>query len=135
MDIRRIWLPTLLYVNTDQKDTTRLEQPEEWDTNVIITKQKKPIPNGLGDLDETETYKGSENKISMNQSYTKRFQCEYQLAKYPFDTHTCGIEMVVTSLEMDMVTLLPGQIIMQEKKERAMYTITQMDLLYREETS
>ena len=42
--------------------------------------------SGLEVTDEMEIFEGKENRISMYQTYTKRFQCEYHLHRYPFDT-------------------------------------------------
>ena len=36
--------------------------------------------------DEKEIFKGSENRLTMNQTYTHQFQCMYILDSYPFDT-------------------------------------------------
>ena len=41
---------------------------------------------GLDSADEIEVFKGSENILRMEQTYTRNFQCVYQLTKYPFDT-------------------------------------------------
>ena len=37
-------------------------------------------------MDEAETFEGSENSLTMKQTYTHEFQCQYQLNRYPFDT-------------------------------------------------
>ena len=37
-------------------------------------------------VDEAETFEGSENSLTMKQTYTHEFQCQYQLNRYPFDT-------------------------------------------------
>ena len=37
-------------------------------------------------MDEAELFEGGENKLTMTQTYTWEFQCEYKLQKYPFDT-------------------------------------------------
>ena len=37
-----------------------------------------------------EIFKGAENSLVMVQSYTHKFQCVYQLEKYPFDTQVRG---------------------------------------------
>ena len=37
-------------------------------------------------VDETEIYTGAENRLTMNQTYTRDFQCIYQLQRYPFDS-------------------------------------------------
>ena len=40
--------------------------------------------------EKEEIYKGDENTLSMQQTYTHEFQCVYQLKSYPFDTQVGG---------------------------------------------
>ena len=37
-EMRTIWLPILIYTNTDQKETTRLGWVSEWSTSVIVSR-------------------------------------------------------------------------------------------------
>ena len=80
-DFKILWLPKVVYENTDQKETTRLGEfgNGEWGTGNYSTSE-------LNVLDETEIFKGSENSLVMIQTYTHTFQCNYQLSTYPFDT-------------------------------------------------
>ena len=83
-----LWLPKVIFENTDQKETTRLGEfgNGEWDTRVIVRKEGNSTLSGLDTLDETEIFKGDENSLIMNQTYTHTFQCVYKLSAYPFDT-------------------------------------------------
>ena len=84
-----MWLPEVVYENTDQKETTRLGEygKGEWKTKVIVRKEvKNGTMSGLESVDETEIFSGSENSLVMNQTYTHTFQCNYKLSYYPFDT-------------------------------------------------
>ena len=38
------------------------------------------------ELDEAEIFIGDENRLTINQTYTLEFQCNYKLQRYPFDT-------------------------------------------------
>ena len=67
----------------------------------------------------------------MKQTYTKEFQCEYQLARYPFDIQTCAIMMNVKLLDNDTVTLVPDQIVMNENTLLTMYIINDWKLAHR----
>ena len=42
-------------------------------------------------VDEIEIFVGEENGLVMTQSYTREFQCVYELTMYPFDTQACTI--------------------------------------------
>ena len=85
-DINRLWLPLVVYTNTDQQETTRLGVDWEWSTKVVVKREGKFERSRNEVLDEIEIFKGEENSLSMVQSYTHEFQCVYQLEKYPFDT-------------------------------------------------
>ena len=85
-DIERLWLPLIVYDNTDQKETTRLGDTWEWQTRVVVRReQEKGKMSGLESVDETEIFSGFENSLVMNQTYTHTFQCNYELSHYPFD--------------------------------------------------
>ena len=84
-DINTLWLPLVIYTNTDQQETTRLGVDWEWSTKVVVKREGNFERSKLQVLDEIEIFRGDENSLSMVQSYTHEFQCVYQLEKYPFD--------------------------------------------------
>ena len=87
-DIRAIWLPLIVYDNTDQKEVTRLGEygNGEWITRVTVTREGNFIRSSIEEVDEAEIFEGDENRLTMNQTYTWEFQCQYELQRYPFDT-------------------------------------------------
>ena len=85
-DIKTIWLPLIVYDNTDQKEVTRLGMDWEWATRVTVTREGNFARSGIEEVDEAEIFEGAENRLTMKQTYTWEFQCKYQLQKYPFDT-------------------------------------------------
>ena len=85
-EINMLWLPLVIYWNTDQEETTRLGESWEWKTDISVKKEGEAKKNLKEDIDEAEIFEGSENSIRMEQTYTRPFQCVFELAKYPFDT-------------------------------------------------
>ena len=86
-DMASIWLPLVVYDNTDQKEVTRMGMDWEWITTVAVTREEEePEKSGLDEILETEIFQGGRNKLTMNQTYTWEFQCKYELQRYPFDT-------------------------------------------------
>ena len=65
---------------------SRLGERWEWSTQVTITRQGGFKRSSLDSLHEIEIFKGSENTLTMRQTYTYKFQCVFQLSRYPFDT-------------------------------------------------
>ena len=97
-EINTLWLPRVVYLNTDQQQTTRLGENWEWSTDINVKREGNPTPSGEEVLDETYFFKGEENSLIMTQSYTHDFQCVYQLQRYPFDTqvhHTLTLQKFV----------------------------------------
>ena len=84
-DIKTIWLPLIVYDNTDQMEVTRLGMDWEWGTSVTVTREGNFTRSSIEEVDETEIFEGAENRLTMNQTYTWEFQCEYVLQRYPFD--------------------------------------------------
>ena len=97
-EVRRLWLPYVLYSNTDMKEAGRLDDgvpPTR--TTLLVAREGNFTRSGTEDVDEIEIFEGKDNKISMYQTYTKRFQCQYHLHRYPFDTQVnCSSSFVPT---------------------------------------
>ena len=87
-DVDKLWLPLVVYDNTDQKESTRLGEygNGEWITRVTVTREGNFTRNGVDEVDEAEIFEGAENRLTMNQTYTHEFQCQYVLQRYPFDS-------------------------------------------------
>ena len=85
-DFEQLWLPKVVYENTDQKETTRLGSNWEWETTVVVRREGNFTLSGLDVLDETEIFNGDKNSLIMSQTYTHTFYCAYKLSAYPFDT-------------------------------------------------
>ena len=85
-EISHLWLPLIVYDNTDQKEVTRLGENWEWATRVTVTREGDFSRSDIEEVDEAEIFEGAENRLTMNQTYTWEFQCQYMLQRYPFDT-------------------------------------------------
>ena len=85
-EISSLWLPLVVYTNTDDQKTTRFANDWEWSTFVSVKREGNFTRSTNELVDETEIFKGLENTLIMTQSYTHEFQCVYQLGRYPFDT-------------------------------------------------
>ena len=89
IEIQKLWLPLIIYDNTDQKETTRLaarQADAQWATTITVSKEGNFTRSGLEQADEIEIFQGKENTLTMNQTYSKEFQCRFKLQRYPFDT-------------------------------------------------
>ena len=60
---------------------------EEVDSQVFVTKERsfeRRAP--LEFLHEAEIFEGKDNKLTLTQTYSKKFHCTYLLQNFPFDT-------------------------------------------------
>ena len=148
-DVERLWLPEVIYENTDQKESTRLGMNWEWVTSVVVKKQGQPTMSDLSSLDEKEIFSGSENSLLVKQIYTHEFQCIYNLKYYPFDTQagtfksfeeinirsyldnylylhffqTCKIDMGLREIYNETITLVPKQLRMIQERNMISFSI------------
>ena len=84
-EFRMLWLPRIIYWNTDQVETTRLGEPWEWATEVWVQREGNGTKDSVTDIDEAEVFQGSENSLRMEQTYSHTFQNDIDLFRYPFD--------------------------------------------------
>ena len=85
-EVRKLWLPLVIYWNTDQEETTRLGVEWEWKTEILVQREGNISRNFMSEIDEAEIFQGAENSLRMEQTYTHAFQCVFKLSEYPFDT-------------------------------------------------
>ena len=80
-DIEQLWLPYMIYTNTDMMEAVQLEVGVV-DTTIVVTKEGNFVRSDNEVQDETEIFEGNSNTLSMCQTYTKSFQCLYKLQKH-----------------------------------------------------
>ena len=100
-----LWLPLVIYWNTDQEETTRLGENWEWKTEILVEREGKAKENPMTDIDEAEIFQGSENSLRMEQTYTHAFQCVFQLSQYPFDTQVV-MKTLQNFLELSLIPVI-----------------------------
>ena len=89
--------------------------------------------SGVEEADEREIFKGSENRLTLNQTYTHEFQCVYDLEMYPFDKQECSINMTTTGLDRAMMELFPKKLLMEQASDMTLYNMVEWTLTYRNE--
>ena len=93
-EVRTLWLPLVIYWNTDQEETTRLGVEWEWKTEILVEREGNLSRNSKTNIDEAEIFQGTENSLRMEQTYTHAFQCVFKLSEYPFDTQVYAYYLV-----------------------------------------
>ena len=115
----KLWTPTIVFWNT--KDQLRTINDKTTFASI------KPQGNGsiIGkEINENiETYKGSENTISLSRVYSIQFFCEYDMAWYPFDIQTCSMELTMDGVLDNYADLIPGEVMFTGPKELTQYYV------------
>ena len=62
-------------------------------SKVYITREGDFTRADIFSVDEVEIFKGRENRITMVQTYSKKFHCTYLLHNFPFDTQVRFIQV------------------------------------------
>ena len=84
VEAHKLWLPYAIFDNTDDKEAVQLD--EDIKTTLVVSREGEFTRGGLEIVDEVEVFRGSENSLALSQTHSKRFQCQYRLNNYPFDT-------------------------------------------------
>ena len=142
--MNKVWLPLIMYSNTRQKERTRIGWKMEWMTSVTVAREASffsilwkedtlglvhdwwwcwlrnnhiLVDDRLSDSKEWDRrggWKGSKNPMAMKQTYTHKFQCQFNLENYLFDKQSCSIDMKSKDLDALTTKLLPGHILMEQ---------------------
>ena len=80
-DVQRLWIPFLVFDNTEKNEATKGTE----DTELTLTREGSYVGSQDDNVEEINIFEGAANRITFEQVYTKTFKCTYQLQLYPFD--------------------------------------------------
>ena len=82
-DVQMIWIPYIIFQNTDDNEAVVLDGVR---STVFINRESGFQRSGIEIVDEIEIFPGALNKLTIAQTYSKKFHCTYLLHYFPFDT-------------------------------------------------
>ena len=65
--VQQLWLPLVIFANTDQKETTRLGENWEWSTSLVVKREGRFTRSKMEQLHEIELFRGDESTLRMQQ--------------------------------------------------------------------
>ena len=90
-----VWFPNIIFGNTDAVERMVMDDK----ATLIVRKEGSGTPSSLKNEIKSEIFKGEENPFFYSRTYSIKFECDFQLQSYPFDTQECTMELEVpTSL-------------------------------------
>ena len=97
-ELREIWIPfiifkvyncirrSIFYISHQNTDFNEVVSLDVFDSTVYVNREGDFTRADIFSVDEVEIFEGRENRITMVQTYSKKFHCTYLLHNYPFDT-------------------------------------------------
>ena len=119
-----IWLPILVFTNTDHNEVTAADS----DSEVTITRESDFVHSNSDIVEEINIFSGKTNRLTYERIYTKTFRCDYQLQLYPFDTQKCFVDISTKQIDKYSVILNPGILKMLGPKVLTQYVIKEWKL-------
>ena len=98
-----IWLPILVFTNTDHNEVTAGDA----DSEVTITRESDFVRSEPNVVEEINIFDGRTNRLTYERIYTKTFRCDFQLQLYPFDTQKCFVDISTKKLDRQGVAINP----------------------------
>ena len=83
----------------------------------------------MHEMEEIAYYKGSENSLRYSRDFYLRFECQFELHNYPFDTQICTFLMRKPSNVDKFVKLLPNQLYFSGPLNMAEFVIIKYDMI------
>ena len=80
-ELKNIWTPSLVFVNTENTDTTRLSYESEVSVAILGNSTR----SGIDVAEEINIFKGNENLLIWSENYIKTVKCVFNLEMFPFD--------------------------------------------------
>ena len=102
---QKIWIPPLIFSNT--ADNKILYNDEK--TMMLIKREGNFTLNSDKELHEYNIFRGNENTIEYLREYHFIFQCNYDLANFPFDEQICTIDVEIHKIYENFIDLVASQ--------------------------
>ena len=82
-ELRSLWIPYIIFQNTDNDEAVELDGVR---SRVFIIRESEFKRSDMEIAEEIEIFSGASNKLTIGQTYSKKFHCTYLLHYFPFDS-------------------------------------------------
>ena len=80
-ELQNIWTPSLIFINTEERDITRLS----YESEVGVRLSGNSTRSGEDVAHEIRIFKGEENPLIWTEKFVKSMKCIFNLEMFPFD--------------------------------------------------
>ena len=126
-----IWIPEIGFINVINPDQDNLA---EKDKIIITAKTNNGFLARSTDLEKNFIYKGNTFRISKKSTFVGSFLCSFDnIYRYPFDTESCSIKMVMLGRNYDFTKLVASNLRYKGKQDRDGFNGIFANILYQAE--
>ena len=79
-ELHSLWIPYIIFENTDNDEAVTIQGVRNI---VFVSREGNFFRSGLDSADEIYIFLGEENKLTLEQTYSKIFHCTYLLHFFP----------------------------------------------------
>jgi hypothetical protein len=115
-----IWLPILVFTNTDDNEVTS----GDGDSEVTVTRESEFMRSESNNVEEINIFNGESNRLTFERIYTKTLRCDFQLQLYPFDSQKCFVDISTKKLDLYSVVIYPFKLEMSGPTVLTQFIIT-----------
>ena len=123
--IDKLWVPVITFDNTENK----YETPMDKKARLLVEKKGNYTLAPINQAEEIAYYKGSQNNLQYSRDFFLRFQCRFELRKFPFDKQMCTIILKKPSKEDKFINYVPKNINYTGPLGMAEFVITKYELI------
>ena len=114
-----LWTPTIVFWNTEKQ----LKSVNDIESFASIKRVEQGTIIDRTVNEDIEVFSGEDNEITFSRVYSIKFDCEYQMAWYPFDIQNCSIEMVFDGVLDNYADLRVGSLKFSGERELTQYFV------------
>ena len=100
---QQLWIPIILFKNTDNNLETLVDSK----ATILVKKMGNFTKSSNYEVRDTAYYKGSQNPLEYAREFHYKFNCQFALELYPFDTQTCTILLSKQTRVANFIKLVP----------------------------
>jgi len=97
----QVWAPVLNFPNARQAEGTVVDDI----TQTLVLKRGQSLPDDIKLAVEADVYRGVDSPMLMTREYFIKFNCDYDLTMYPFDTQICEMIFQVNGIPKTYLAL------------------------------
>ena len=121
---REVWFPALIFYNTEDKTESSVDEKTYW----VAARESSYRRRNHSHLHNAYVYRGGENPFYLSKVHSVTFLCDYNMARYPFDTQSCAVLMKLKHSEINFARLRATKVTYRGPADLPQYVVLATDM-------